>query len=401
MTVIITPEPRTRVRGSFLTVFDRRVGYYVRAWPRPRSGRGSQKQLDAQAAFKQVVAWVQSSIADDVNNAKEATKGSRWMWRDYLASCCYGTQIVCRFSDGSIWVGRRTMEFDLQAGLDLIGSSPGMVLYRTGSQWGALPVGAAGQVLTADPDTALLKWADLPSPTPPDIQALLDSISDAVGAVLVRGPDGWVEVDPGDLGTVLTMTGSPALPAFLPPSSEGSLASFHPGFVAGRYYFPVTISSSLTARSVTAQRLYAQPFYVPANTTFAKMGFNITTNQAGHYVELGIYADNNGLPSAREYDLGQVSTATTGEKSISASIALTAGWHWLVFAADSGSNIAITGRNTSSEVSTMLRGGSSATALEAAGGVYAAWTYSTGNLPSSFPTPISSDSQSWALFLMV
>lgn len=55
----------------------------------------------------------------------------------------------------------------------------------------------------------LFRIAGIPDMT---IQSELDTISDIVGSILVRGPDGWVGLLPQSLNQVLTLQGTPLLP---------------------------------------------------------------------------------------------------------------------------------------------------------------------------------------------
>lgn len=45
----------------------------------------------------------------------------------------------------------------------------------------------------------------------------LDALGQVVGSILVRGPDGWIALEPGPDGYVLTTHGVGNLPTWEPP----------------------------------------------------------------------------------------------------------------------------------------------------------------------------------------
>jgi len=176
-------------------------------------------------------------------------------------------------------------------------------------------------------------------------------------------------------GTTITASGG------VISSNATSSPAFHPGYQSGQYYSTPTENTSFTA--LTANILYATPFYVPQATTFTKISCQVISGAAGTHCELGIYSNSNGVPHSLEYDCGNVATATTGNKEITGlSLALSAGWHFLVVASDGAPTLYCA--NTTSNLMNFLLGydDPSGVGLEISG----SWTYSTGNLPATFPT---------------
>jgi len=55
------------------------------------------------------------------------------------------------------------------------------------------------------------------TPTPADVTRVLDAISMQPGAILARGPDGWLAIPPGPDGHVLTSTGPNTIPEWRAP----------------------------------------------------------------------------------------------------------------------------------------------------------------------------------------
>lgn len=56
-----------------------------------------------------------------------------------------------------------------------------------------------------------------PSPSPAYVSEALDSLSQEVGAILIRTREGWVSIPPGPEGWVLTSTGEETPPEWRPP----------------------------------------------------------------------------------------------------------------------------------------------------------------------------------------
>lgn len=50
------------------------------------------------------------------------------------------------------------------------------------------------------------------------LQRLLDVLGDTPGSILIRGPDKWIALPPGDLGDVLVV-GDGGLPEWVDPST--------------------------------------------------------------------------------------------------------------------------------------------------------------------------------------
>lgn len=54
------------------------------------------------------------------------------------------------------------------------------------------------------------------TPTPYGVSKSLDALGTTIGALLVRGPDGWTILAPGPIGYVLTSNGPNAVPSWQP-----------------------------------------------------------------------------------------------------------------------------------------------------------------------------------------
>jgi hypothetical protein len=180
----------------------------------------------------------------------------------------------------------------------------------------------------------------------------------------------------GNSGKYITTDGSTASWGAITPTIKAPMA-------ASRYYsypFIATVANYPAA----ANRLYGIPVYISEACTVTKIGLETTAGNAGN-ARLGIYnMDSDALPSTLVLDAGTVTTTSTGEKEISISQALAAGWYFLGVVFDAGGAVSETrGIGTASNGS-FIYGGSSAATLGTSVAPYVSHTY--GALPSSFGT---------------
>ena len=101
------------------------------------------------------------------------------------------------------------------------------------------------------------------------------------------------------------------------------------GHAANKYY-GISGYTDTAGSTVFANNLYFHPIIVTAQTTFTRIGLNITTGAAGNG-RFGIYSMSDGQPSALVADLGTISTASTGEVELTISQSLDAGTYCLAF----------------------------------------------------------------------
>jgi hypothetical protein len=108
------------------------------------------------------------------------------------------------------------------------------------------------------------------------------------------------------------------------------------GYTTGRYYLGL-ISEWAVGTNITANRLYAYPYVVAEDVTFASVSVEVHTLQSGN-IRLGIYNILDGLPTTLIQDFGTVSTSTTGIKTISSiNLTLAAGIYAVACVASSAS----------------------------------------------------------------
>lgn len=109
------------------------------------------------------------------------------------------------------------------------------------------------------------------------------------------------------------------------PAAHG----YTPTWATGNYRRNIptagVVNGTLSAQS--AYTVYS-PVYVTATTNIDRVSFLVTT-AAGSSGAVGLYADNNGVPSTRLNSLGSIATNTTGTKELTVSLSLTAGVYWI------------------------------------------------------------------------
>lgn len=98
---------------------------------------------------------------------------------------------------------------EVSAILDIIGETPGAMLYRaTTGEWILLAPGTDGYILKYDATDTKPEWVAFPS-----ISSLLDTLGSTEGDIITRGAGGWeVLSPPGTDGWVLTWNAATSLP---------------------------------------------------------------------------------------------------------------------------------------------------------------------------------------------
>lgn len=156
------------------------------------------------------------------------------------------------------------------------------------------------------------------------------------------------------------------------------------GYASNRYYGGsfdnITNANTLV---VTANRLYCRMFLCLEETTFTRIGIEVTSG-AGTNGRLGIFQFDGSSPgsSARVVDAGTITTSTTGEKEATISQTLTPGMYFLAAVFDNTPTVrACVNNNASNWGQAFLGNAAQGTATDDAGGVYATHTF--GALPAT------------------
>lgn len=173
-----------RLRGV-LHVVERTGGTVVgRRWPRKRGPSGTPAQLAARAEFQNVLQWVGEPMTLDVEAAQTFARGTLYLPRDMMEAAAYGTIMVATLRDGRRIYGIRLMAVDIQALLDTISQTAGVLLLRNGSEWVGLPAGSLNNVLVSQGPGTVPQWTPIgdipdivPSFTPAVLYALPASVT--------------------------------------------------------------------------------------------------------------------------------------------------------------------------------------------------------------------------------
>lgn len=121
----------------------------------------------------------------------------------------------------------------------------------------------------------------------------------------------------------------------------GMLTLVHPGYVAGRWYWPFTIAQTNNPIVIGAATLRMAPIFVPQRITVSDLFTRLGTASAGGNVQLGIYAMDATTHLATGNVLastGNISTttATVVSAALGASYQFAPGWYWIGVMADNG-----------------------------------------------------------------
>ena len=104
----------------------------------------------------------------------------------------------------------------------------------------------------------------------------------------------------------------------------------------GEYLFNAFAYYAAATQTLTANRLYATPFWVARAMTVDRIAIEVATaGAAGEAARLGIYKDGTNLyPGDLVVDAGTVAVDSTGIKTVTISEALTKGLYWVAVVSD-------------------------------------------------------------------
>jgi len=113
------------------------------------------------------------------------------------------------------------------------------------------------------------------------------------------------------------------------PKSDRSIFRFRYGG-ATRYFTASEGATAITTLALTANRLYAIPFFCPQTFVMGQIDIYVSTAGTGN-ARMGIYEDNGKVyPGKLLLDAGEVSIASTGVKGITVTKKLRGGkLYWL------------------------------------------------------------------------
>jgi len=118
-----------------------------------------------------------------------------------------------------------------------------------------------------------------------------------------------------------------------------------PDYVTGRYYGGETLNvSSTSALALSADVMYCAPIVIRKTDIFGEFSFYVSTLGAGS-ARIGIYKCTGGVPTDLVYDLGTISVASTGLKSIAVPAELPAGVYYFVILSSVAVSVYASGAN--------------------------------------------------------
>jgi hypothetical protein len=120
-------------------------------------------QLYSRETMKVAAALLHQITAFEYQQCLEIAGASGYTWKDQYYAMIYGVGVEFTDTDGVTWQGRRILAKDIQQLLDSISSAVGGILVRTPTGWASLLPANAGDVLTLPPDGSGIPEWDAPS----------------------------------------------------------------------------------------------------------------------------------------------------------------------------------------------------------------------------------------------
>jgi hypothetical protein len=214
------------------------------SWPRKRGPKATPNQLFQRMQSDQAMSWSTSPVDMESTALREMSEGAPWTWRDIYISCMYGKVIEGTMADGSYFGSFR-----------LVAAS---------------------------------------------IQQMLDTITNNVGSLLVRTDAGWVGLDAGATGDVLTSKGLGQAPDWEPGGGGGGSGWYQPALL-----MPVDWTGS---HGIDTGEMYFAPFYLQTGAIIGGVVTAVNSTNATSTLDCALYSDGGGAPSS----LLATSETTTG-----------------------------------------------------------------------------------------
>ncbi len=371
-----------RIRGRLIHYLHK--GELVAAsWPRKRPEEPSEAAKQQREEFARLVRATKDVDPIQQMSARELAEESKYTWRDVLSLAMMGK--IADFPNYG--------EIVSQYNLDILGTQPGMIIIRTVPEWIALPPGNDDDVLQIV--SGLPAWSTPPigpvgpagptgptgptGATGPTGPTGATGATGAAGATGSTGPTGPT----GPTGATGAAGATGATGATGPAGADGTSFLGLP-WNANHLY---CAQGSLTTANAAANRLYAAPVYVPDNTTIVRLATFCTTGVAGTEITMGIYGDTNGAPDNLLYTSAAFTTTTSNQKREDTTINMDLSNSWVWLAVATSGACGLRALNSSSNFSNYIQGVPNAlTGTSPELGVIATRTYTTGVLPSTFPT---------------
>jgi len=153
------------------------------------------------------------------------------------------------------------------------------------------------------------------------------------------------------------------------------------GYADNRYYRGIGEVSANSA--FAANKLWAVPFAIGETTTFTRIGAQVASIPAAGAARLGIYNMAGGVPTSLVLDAGTIDVSTTGEKEITISQTLDAGFYCLALVGNATPTLIKIENTADADFGSFIMGGASGSGF--IDGFSVSHTY--GALPDPFGTP--------------
>jgi hypothetical protein len=160
MTRIIARGPDVRLpqfKGR-LQVIRTRGGFAVRGPQVNRPKQMHPAMVEGQAKFKEAAAAVHYMAPMFVRTAMLLTKGTNFLWRDVLFQALYGRGATVFDTDGNVWYAMASRD-DMNTLLDVLSRVEGAMMYRGPDGWLPILPGNPGDILVIDLATGNPQWA--------------------------------------------------------------------------------------------------------------------------------------------------------------------------------------------------------------------------------------------------
>lgn len=114
--------------------------------------------------------------------------------------------------------------------------------------------------------------------------------------------------------------------------------NFHPGGPVNRWIAPPASLLAASTATISANVLLFMPVCFPADSNPVVKNIGIQVNGAGgggDNVRLGLYRNEDGVPTDLVFDSGNISVSSTGFKSmaVASPVDVKPGWYWTAFVA--------------------------------------------------------------------
>lgn len=123
-------------------------GPIAQAWPRKRPEEPTPYQVYTREEFKIAARWAANPLELEYETAVNLVKGTEMVPRDFLIRCMYGNGYVFVQEDGTESTRFRDVAPNPQYVLDLVTSDIGSILWRAPEGWIWIEAGSVGDVLT-------------------------------------------------------------------------------------------------------------------------------------------------------------------------------------------------------------------------------------------------------------